>query len=105
VEFSRGWMGMNNRTFLNKKANIELKKLFEQKDIKTCELRFTGCMNNYYLNFCHRHKRKWYYDKPDELLWDFSQVVLGCQQCHELIEGSKELTEIMFKKLRGVENG
>lgn len=90
----------NKRTKLNIIANRELKKIFEQKGIFNCELNLEGC-NNYPLSFAHKHKRRWYYDKPDSQLWDFNEVVLSCINCHEKIEKSSILTREIFEKLRG----
>jgi hypothetical protein len=91
-----------NRTKINRKTNIELKKIF-QNYVYECEARLSGCMN-YQLTFAHRHKRYWYYDKPDQLLWDMNQVVLACINCHSKMEQNKKLTEEVFLKLRGIEN-
>lgn len=88
-----------NRTAINRKANGILRKLFHDKGITTCEI----CGENFFLSFAHRHKRRWYYDKPVKLLWDFNQVIIACILCHNDIEKSKELTEQTFLKLRGDE--
>lgn len=91
--------GTMNRTAINRKANIELKKLFLDKGIYWCEV----CGKAYILSFAHRHKRKWYYDKPNELLWDFNQVIIVCLICHDKMEKDSELTEQKFMSLRGEE--
>lgn len=95
-------MGSGKQTVINTKANRELKKLYEATDIRSCELRLCGCTGNYMLSYAHRHKRIFYYSKP-ELLWDFKQSVLACQNCHQIIEKNKNLTEEVFLKLRGEE--
>lgn len=80
----------------------KLKAMYRDKDISTCEIRFGGCMNNMFLGFAHRHKRRWYKHDP-ELLHDFNQTVLACAACHEKIEYDKELTKDTFRRLRGKE--
>lgn len=82
---------------VNLEANRQLKKLFTNQDY--CEIQLEGCLKTWPLQFCHRHKRAWYKGNV-ELLADRNQVVIGCQNCHEKIEFSKELTEEIFKKLR-----
>ena len=92
-----------NRTKINKKANIEIAKQVDAKNIRACEIRLPGCLNAWMLERVHRRKRRWYYDKPDELLWDYKQWVIGCHSCHAKIEVDKKLTEQVFLKLRGEE--
>lgn len=86
-----------NRTQLNKIANKHLKELFTEKEISRCE----NCGFSFALSFAHRHKRKWYYDQPQELLWDFNQVLLLCLKCHDNSEYTPGETEKLFDKLRG----
>jgi hypothetical protein len=74
----------------------KLKVLFESLGITHCEIMLPGCWFNNALGFAHRHKRKWYYDKP-ELLGDFNQVLLACNICHDKIEDDVELTEKYFR--------
>lgn len=80
----------------------KLKKLFDQKGIRYCELRFDGCWNYNGLGFAHRHKRAFYYDKPT-LLGEFSHIILACNHCHAIIEKNSILTEEKFQELRGNE--
>lgn len=82
---------------INISANRKLKIIFS--GTKYCEIKLPGCLGNWLLQFCHRHKRIWYYTKP-ELLSDRNQVVIGCQNCHEKIENDKKLTEEVFHLLR-----
>jgi hypothetical protein len=89
-----------NRTKINKIANSKLRILFYDKEIYLCEARLNGCQYDWILSFAHRHKRRWYYDKPDKLLWDFGQVILCCLHCHEILEKDSKLTEEIFTKLR-----
>ena len=92
-----------NRTKVNRKANKEIAKQAEARGINYCEIGLSGCLRTWFLQPAHRHKRRWYYDKPDKLLWDYKQWVVGCQKCHVEIEVDKELTEKIFLKLRGKE--
>jgi len=78
----------------------KLKREFYKKGITTCELNLPGCWWDNALGFAHKHKRKWYLDKP-ELLGAFDQVVLACTPCHEKIEDDREATEEHFERLRG----
>ena len=80
----------------------KLKKMYEEAEIMTCELRLEGCTNNFALGFAHRHKRRWYKSEP-ELLNDMKQTILACQPCHEKIEYNKRLSEESFRRLRGKE--
>ena len=91
-----------NRTKINQKANHMLLKKYENKS-HICEIKLDGCLNTWMLQWVHRHKRKWYYDKPEELLWDNKQVLLGCANCHDRLEKNKKLTVDVFLKLRGKE--
>lgn len=89
---------MGKITEINKKANRQLKKMFEEKGITWCEM----CGAHWGLSFAHRHKRLWY--RPQlHLLSDFNQVLLLCIQCHNKIEYDKELTKDVFIKFRGEE--
>jgi len=81
------------------KARAKLKKEYEERGITTCEARLEGCMRTFALSFHHRHKRYFYIGKP-ELLGDFNQVILVCASCHHILEGSKDLTEEIFKLLK-----
>lgn len=70
------------------------------KAITVCELRISQhCTLYYNKSFAHRHKRRWYYDKP-ELLGDFNQVILACTACHDMIEYDRELSDEVFRQLR-----
>jgi hypothetical protein len=87
---------------INIEANKILKEKYQEKGISSCEIRFDCCLGSFTCGFAHRHKRNWYYGKP-ELLSSFNQTVLACSNCHNRIENSKELTEFVFNKLRGNE--
>ena len=82
----------------NRAANKILKKIYADKDIRYCELRFPKCWR-VIQGFAHRHKRGWYNSRP-ELLADFNQTLGACNSCHQVIEDDAELTEKMFEKLR-----
>ena len=97
---------MNNKTHLRvskvkqwDKERTKLKKIYQQKGITTCEVKLKGCMIVFGLSFAHRHKRIYYYDKP-ELLGDFNESILACAFCHQQIETDKKLTKEIFNKLR-----
>jgi hypothetical protein len=89
-------------TKLWEKERAKLKKEFEEKGICYCELGFDDCFRNNFLGFAHRHKRIFYRSSP-ELLGDFNQVILACQNCHDIIEKDRIKTEEEFLKLRGEE--
>jgi len=80
--------------------NLALKLELEKLNITSCEIRLKGCTNNLFLTPAHRHKRLAYKKKPS-MLWNINQVVIACQNCHHYIESKKDLTELIFNKLRG----
>ncbi|MFA5993341.1 MAG: hypothetical protein WC823_00105 [Parcubacteria group bacterium] len=85
----------------NLEANKLLKILYENSDIRSCEIAGEGC-ENWILNYCHRHDREWY--KGDvELLSSFNQTIIGCQKCHGKMDTNKKEREEIFLKLRGEE--
>lgn len=94
---------MGKITDINREANRKLVRIYVDKDIRSCELRFDGCTNNAFLGFAHRHKRIFYRDWPEGLA-DFNQTILACTNCHGQIEFDSELSEEMFNKLRGEED-
>ena len=81
------------------KIKVQLKKLFEEKGITSCEVRLEGC-RNFFLTWAHLHKRHWYLGENEILLGDFSQVLLCCVDCHQKLERDPKLTQEMFAKLR-----
>lgn len=91
-----------NRTKINAKANREIKKICQKNDWRFCQINLDGCAGEAHAP-AHRHKRVWYYDKPDYLLWDVGQWLPACQNCHVKIESDKELTEKIFFEKRGDE--
>ena len=89
-----------DRTKINREANKKLVKLFRDKEIMSCELKFGNCTRDWGMTFAHLHKRRWYYDKDPDLLADFNQVIIACLNCHQVIEKDAELTKQMFEILR-----
>ena len=87
------------RSRTNTKARKKIAEIAQEKNLVRCEARLSGCMGEAHAP-AHLHKRRWYYDKPDEMLWDFNQWIACCQQCHNKMEFDKELTESIFKKVR-----
>lgn len=88
-----------NKTQEWAKARKKLKVIYEDKEITSCELGFKDCWHNNALGFHHRHKRKFYYSCP-ELLGEFNQTILCCNNCHDKVEDNRKLNRIIFKKLR-----
>lgn len=84
---------------INIEANRKLRLLYQDKGLEKCEVGLSKCMRTFGLSFAHRHKRNWYYSKP-ELLSDFNQTILACASCHSELEKDKKLTEDVFKLLR-----
>jgi len=83
------------------KCKKELKEVFQEKGITTCEMRWPhDCFNNNFLSFAHRKKRREYYSEPEKLK-DFNEVLLLCQTAHNMIEYNRDLTDKLFKELRG----
>jgi hypothetical protein len=87
----------------NAHNNKALKKIYLEKGITRCELRFDCCADGEMLSFAHRHKRRWYLGR-EYLLRSFHHTILACIPCHQEIEKDKELTERQFLRLRGKEN-
>jgi hypothetical protein len=81
------------------KRKEELKLLYFQKGIKTCEINLPECAINWALGFVHKSKRIEYVNRPLEL-WTFKETIFGCTNCHQLIEGRRDLTNLFFRKLR-----
>lgn len=86
---------------INKKANKELKKKYEEAGITRCEYPF--CNTDMFLTFAHRHKRV-HYRKPEnaEKLADINETLLLCQKHHDEIEVSREKTKELFNRLRPI---
>lgn len=89
-------------TLLNQKARKKIAELAEQNNLSRCELKLAGCMGDAHAP-AHRHKRSWYYDKPEHYLYDLNQWVAACTNCHLKIEFDRELTMSLFNQLRGKE--
>jgi len=73
-------------------ANKLLKLIFNDYGINRCELNFKGCTPGIFLGFCHREKRE-YYRKFPELLHNFKHVILGCQNCHSILDDRSKTTK------------
>lgn len=84
-----------SRAYTNRKAREKIAEYCEEHNITRCEIGLEGCMGEAH-HPAHLHKRKWYYDKPDELLWDRSEWKASCQLCHEKIEKDPALTRKVF---------
>lgn len=80
--------------------NKKLEKMFLEREITTCEYNKPHKCSWWCLNFAHRHKRREYLGK-EELLEDFNQVALMCQESHNIIEPSRERTQAFFQEIRG----
>jgi hypothetical protein len=86
-----------NRSSLNRKARQKIAQYCQDNGISRCELKLAGCMGEAHAP-AHRHKRRWYYDKPPELLWDRSEWRASCQACHSQQEFSQEITDQIWTK-------
>ena len=87
---------MVNRTSINTKARKKIAEICERFNLTRCVVRLSGCGGE--ANHpAHKHKRSWYYGK-EELLWDIKEWLPACINCHQKIEGSKELTEKAFER-------
>lgn len=87
-------------TKLWNRERAKLKKIYFDKGITSCELRHSpNCTPYNFLGFAHRYKRIEYRSRPD-LLGSFSQTLLACQPCHDVIENNRELTDRLFKEKR-----
>lgn len=88
----------------NSAARKKIAQIAEKLDMKKCELSLVDCTVSWPLAPAHRHKRAWY--KGDaKLLADPKQWVCACQGCHDEIEFDPVLTEEIFIRLRGPEEG
>ena len=89
---------------INLKANQNLKELWEKMGIERCEAVISEkCSGKWGLTNAHRHKR-WEYIRFPNKLSDYNQVIRACLTCHQLLEVDKELTEVVFIRLRGEDN-
>ena len=82
-------------------ARADLKKVYFNRGITSCELRFVGngvvgCSGGMFLGCAHRYKRR---DPKCE--HTFEQTILCCTNCHQVIEYNRELSERCFEYLRG----
>ena len=78
-----------------------LKEIYNDKWITSCEAQLPGCMRNNFLSFHHRHKRKFYKERGNEdLLGEFNQTILICANCHDKLEDDRKATREIFSQLR-----
>ncbi len=93
------------RTKQNREANIKLKQEYMNRgytDPARCEANLAGCTGTFTVGFCHKHKRGWYYTRP-ELLGSFRETILACTTCHDKLEPrktNKKLRKKTFDRLR-----
>ncbi len=84
-------------------ANIAARNIIaiiaEEKGLDYCEVDLYECMGNWPLAPAHRHKRAWYRGDVEKLS-DYNEWVSACQNCHDQMEISPELTEEVFSRLR-----
>jgi len=90
------------RGTVNQRARKHIADYCRTNNITRCEIKLKVCMGEAG-GAAHRHKRRWYYDKPIEALWDINQWLPACAHCHEIIEFDADLTKQVFLKLRGVD--
>ena len=86
-----------NRININKKARKKIAEICRDNDWLYCKIRLDGCMGQAHAP-AHKHKRRWCYDKPDEMLWALDQWLPACTFCHNKIEFNKELTKKVFER-------
>lgn len=77
---------------INILANKKIKEMIDNERIVECELKFKGCLGNWTLSPAHKEKRWWYKDKP-ELLWNRSQVLIACSNCHQILDDRSKTTK------------
>ncbi len=76
-------------------ARENLKDIFREWGITTCEIQFNFCKKNDFLTFAHVDKRR---NLTDEEVKSPEKVVLACQPCHEHVEykmDRKEARELL----------
>lgn len=88
---------MVNWTLINKAANKKCKDQCVEKEVTRCE----NCGYDNLLSFAHRHKRIWYKSQPEKL-YDWNEFLLLCLRCHHDIEYSRDKTDELFNRLRGI---
>jgi len=76
------------------KAKKKLIERYRQEGITTCEMRLSGCMNDFGLSFAHRYKRR---DSRCE--HTFEKTCLACAFCHNKTEYDRELNREVFNRI------
>ncbi len=84
---------------INLCANRKIAQMWKEFGVNTCELKLPECLGKLFNQNVHRHKRDWYYRRP-ELLYARKEVARGCQNCHDLVENNETLREEVFNKIR-----
>lgn len=79
--------------------NNKHRKLGKQKLFEAGKTRCENCGSDYWLTIAHRQTRRHYYSCPEKLS-DINEILTLCINCHQAIEGNKEATEEIFKRLR-----
>ena len=97
----RGIRRIGKRGRINLDANQKLKKEYEG-EYAICEIMGPKCLH-VFQGFAHRHKRIWYRGR-EELLASRQHTLKSCIPCHQMIEASRELTEMYFNRLRPIKN-
>lgn len=103
-----------SQTELNIEANKSLDDIYKEKGLYTiCEAQVSkNCLpkesesfgQKLSMTYAHRHKRRWYKESNKKnLLGTFNQTIRACVACHVEMEARPELTERLFKVLRGSE--
>ena len=87
-----------NRTKMNREANEMMKQYCVEHDIMWCEICGGLKCQNYFLTFCHKHKRRFYYSA--EQLADPKEWVLAGVKCHQSVEYDKKALEEVFNRCR-----
>lgn len=94
------------KTEINNIVNRILKKKYDYLGIDFCEIgkffnyegKFAGCRKKRD-GYAHDKKRR-HYDNPADMA-TVKQTLSACNNCHDIIEPDKKLTELLFKVLRG----
>lgn len=91
-------LGAGKKTKASDSAREKLKKIFFDRGVTSCELKYAGCWRDNALGFAHLDKRRYLEEK------DLMEVVLACNPCHQVIEVQsreemrKELEEVIKKR-------
>lgn len=95
-------MKLGKQGKINAEANRKLKKEYMDRGYTgqgVCEARLEGCQRTFGVGYAHKHKRVYYYSRP-ELLSSYNETILACTNCHDIMEHDKNLTLAIFKEQR-----